>query len=609
MAKPVQRPSDAVSAFERFRLWTRRVWPPGLGVLRTETEALRIERVIAFARLLLTAIALLSIDFNPIQSIGSAPAAYVLLVLFAAHSVSALFVLRRRQKTTRAFSLTTHTIDLFAAVLTLPAAGGSNAFFTFFLFVLAAAAFRWGFRETIITTLAALALVMLHVEIASARPMLSLTGSPNFQLVMVRAAYLSVMGLLLALLVEEGHLLRSEMTVVVRLLQAIRIDAGLTRAFHAVAQRILELFDASNVMLVIENLESRRLFRWDLNGGWSIGPVAAAAGSPGAERRAFLFGPADRSISIRRRRSPWRRDSMSVHVLDASGGRMRRANWEVPAEFVAAYPFRRVIGTPINFGEEWEGRAYVFDPSVGVRLGALARFLQTVVRQVGPALFSVYLLGELRTRAGAMERARVARELHDGVIQSLIGVEMQLQVLRGRDVLGGSPVLADLEALQTTIRSEVVSLRELLQQMRPPDFDPDELLDYLADMVQRFGRDTGITARFSTDVREVMLPRRVCFELVRIVQEGLANVRKHSGASHVLVRFGVAADHWTLEIDDDGRGFPFAGRLQHADLDARRSGPVIIKERVRAIGGQLAVHSEPGRGTRLEVLVPQAARG
>jgi signal transduction histidine kinase len=86
-------------------------------------------------------------------------------------------------------------------------------------------------------------------------------------------------------------------------------------------------------------------------------------------------------------------------------------------------------------------------------------------------------------------------------------------------------------------------------------------------------------------------------------------VRKHSSASNVIVRFGVHDGHWTLEIDDDGKGFPFEGRLSHEELDARHSGPVIIKERVRGIGGQLAIDSIPGRGARLQVLIPQEARG
>jgi signal transduction histidine kinase len=244
-----------------------------------------------------------------------------------------------------------------------------------------------------------------------------------------------------------------------------------------------------------------------------------------------------------------------------------------------------------------------------VPLIELTEFLQTLVRQVSPAVFSVYLQNRLQARAGALERARVARELHDGVIQSLIGVEMQLEVLRGQDQLRTTPTADELLRLQNVLRNEVLNLRDLMQQMRPAEFDPDELLDHFADMVQRFGRDTGISARFVTDLKQVSLERHICFELVRIVQEGLANIRKHSAATHVVVRFGVGEGSWRLEVDDDGRGFPFEGTLSQAELDARSGGPMIIKERVRAIGGHLAIESRPGRGSRLEVLVPQERHG
>ena len=121
-------------------------------------------------------------------------------------------------------------------------------------------------------------------------------------------------------------------------------------------------------------------------------------------------------------------------------------------------------------------------------------------------------------------------------------------------------------------------------------------------------RDTGKTASFHTDLRDVELPRHVCFELVRIVQEGLVNVRKHSAATTVIVRFGVRNGCWALEILDNGRGFPMDSRAPSSDFDSQYGGPSIIRERVRAIGGRLIVDSGPGQGTRLEVLIPQGAR-
>jgi signal transduction histidine kinase len=105
------------------------------------------------------------------------------------------------------------------------------------------------------------------------------------------------------------------------------------------------------------------------------------------------------------------------------------------------------------------------------------------------------------------------------------------------------------------------------------------------------------------------LSPRVCGEVARIVQEALVNVRKHSGAKTVLVRVSAPDGYWKFEIDDDGRGFGFAGRHSHADLEIGRKGPVVIKERVRSIGGTLAVESAPGQGARVEIWLPRTTHG
>ena len=94
-------------------------------------------------------------------------------------------------------------------------------------------------------------------------------------------------------------------------------------------------------------------------------------------------------------------------------------------------------------------------------------------------------------------------------------------------------------------------------------------------------------------------------ELLRIVQEGRVNVRKHSGARHALVRLGSSQDRWNLTLEDDGKGFPFEGRVSQEQMEETGKGPMIIKERVRLIAGQLTVESNPGQGTRLEITVPR----
>jgi signal transduction histidine kinase len=210
----------------------------------------------------------------------------------------------------------------------------------------------------------------------------------------------------------------------------------------------------------------------------------------------------------------------------------------------------------------------------------------------------------LRLRAGAVERARFARELHDGAVQSLIAVEMQVDVLRRQSGKSES-MEEELGRIQGLLREEVLKLRELMQQMKSLDIDSRRLLSFLTDAVERFQRETGITARFYSDLDELDMPQPVCREVARIVQEGLVNVRKHSGAHQALVRLSAKDGRWKLIIEDDGRGFAFAGRLVHLEEDPEARGPLVIKERVRLIEGELAIESTPGRGSRLEISIPQ----
>ena len=579
--------------------------------LRAETspgESIRIERVISVARLFLAVIATIALYLDPVEPAAYAPIALTILVLFCAHSIAAVLVLRTRPRRARAFALITWSIDLIAAALTLPLAAPNNPFFAFFLFVLASTALRWGFRETVATTAAALFLMFLYQRAAAAIPALEASGYDDPHRLIVRTAYLVMMGLLLAYLSDISRLLRAETDAAVRLLGKIRADLNVTRVLATVANDAVKIFDASHLLVVVEELNSQRIFRWDTLGGWSLASTTVRGEPAVADRPAYFFGD-DSTMAVVRHRWLWGRPLYEAWGLDEAGRLVSHSEVPVPDAFVAEYPFRRMVVAPVAFGGEWSGRVFIFEPRRNVPLIELAEFLQTLIRQVSPAVFSVYLQNQLQIKAGALERARVARELHDGVIQSLIGVEMQIEVLRGQDPVRSMPLAGELFRLQSLVRNEVLNLRDLMQQMRPAEFDPDELLDHVADMVQRFGRDTGISARFVTDLKKVPLERHVCFELVRIIQEGLANIRKHSAARHVVVRFSVGDGAWRLEIDDDGRGFPFDGRWSQTELDAASAGPVIIKERVRAIGGQLVVESKPGRGSRLEVLVPQEQHG
>jgi signal transduction histidine kinase len=248
---------------------------------------------------------------------------------------------------------------------------------------------------------------------------------------------------------------------------------------------------------------------------------------------------------------------------------------------------------------------FILDPRLNVPRMQEVTFVQRVSRFVMPTLHNVYLWRRLKARAGAIERAHVARELHDGPIQALIGLEMQLDVMKHQAESGGAPGATQIERVQQLLRNQIQQIRDLMNQLRNTRFEPSEMVNLMSEQVDRFARETGISAKFVADTDQVSLPPEVCREMVQIVQEALMNVRKHSGAKHLLVRLSSPDEDWHLAIIDDGRGFGFEGRLSHSQLEAKNLGPSVIKERVRLIQGELEVESVPGHGTRLDIRLPK----
>ncbi len=212
-----------------------------------------------------------------------------------------------------------------------------------------------------------------------------------------------------------------------------------------------------------------------------------------------------------------------------------------------------------------------------------------------------YLAEQQKLLRAEVERARFADELHDGALQSMIAAANNLEALRRQSPSQVVTVAQELGRIEDVLREEALKLRDLMQQMKPLDVDARNLRAHLMELVDRFQRENGIAARFVCESTVSYIRPRVCDAVARIVQEGLVNVRKHSGARDVLVQFDRWDGHRRLTIEDDGRGFPFSGRFSLAELEVEGKGPLVIMDCVRSINGDLTIESTPGWGSRLEI--------
>jgi len=574
-------------------------------------ERVRIESGLAWARLLLASASLTAIYLDPTEPTQYATIAYSILITYLIHSVAVIIYLRGRYGVGDRFAYLVQAMDLIVpCALTIFTEGPNSPFFVVFFFAIMEAAFRWGFRASFMNTVAAMAVQITEVAaVAWGTLGIKLIDAP-FELnrMIIRVSYLVITGLVVGYAAEQEKQLRAEATIIARLAERARATEGsLNPTVLSVFGEMLKIFRGNALLVAVREISSGRVFCWWVEQSHPNAPPALRVSEAEFEQRdLYLFSfPADTWIA-QRRPADIVPDGWQVTAIDSTGRQLRELPRLEPPPGAPLMDCRQqVMAISFALGTTFVGRIMLRDPDLIGGIVTELRFAQKMLQQVGPAIYNLYLVRRLRSRAGAIERARTARELHDGAIQSLIGAEMQVDVLRRRASAGTGVSGGDLERIQEILRHEVLGLRELMQEMRPVDVGPRDLLDFLSNAVDRFRRDTGISARFVTALDEVTLSPRLCREVVRIAQEALFNVRRHSGAHNVMVRIHADGAYWKLEIEDDGRGFGFTGRMTGIQLDASHQGPQVIRERVRQIGGELTIESIPGRGAKLEIALPQ----
>jgi hypothetical protein len=273
------------------RSWRLRI-PPDPG------ETRRIEQWLATARVILAISALVAIRMDPTE-LGHSWAAYGLFVFYMANGGLIMMLLRRRQQSTAAFRLLVHAGDIvWPALISIFSEGPRSPFFLFFVFVLAAAAYRWGLWETLATAATEVALLwlesffLLHVTLGpgATLPWPALSGLrvnvDGFEpkRLFMQSVYLLVMGLLLGYLAERQKHLRAEKAVVTGILSRVRVEAGLTGTIQQIFKEIMSMYGAPRLVVASQESHSHRVF---------VGELNTSDGDASAEFRWLESGPRD----------------------------------------------------------------------------------------------------------------------------------------------------------------------------------------------------------------------------------------------------------------------------------------------------------------------------
>ena len=304
-----------------------------------------------------------------------------------------------------------------------------------------------------------------------------------------------------------------------------------------------------------------------------------------------------------------------------SGGGYHSFDWPKPSDGVTERMFvyvnglqdwRWVVGTGVFIGD-------ILQTVADARADVEDRIRQTSYYIVGiaiAALIGVFLSGmfiNLRERRLAdaklkdltqriidtqeEERGRVARELHDGINQMLVGARYALELARRRLGLGDARASESLSKGIDGLGGAIQEVRRISRDLRPGVLDDLGLGPALKVLIDDFSTRTGVEATFETVVFRNRLDEEARIALYRIAQEALNNIDRHSQATTIAASLKGQRNGALLRITDNGKGFK----------QTRKSGGLGLRnmqERVEQLGGTLRITSERGQGTTIEALVP-----
>jgi len=553
---------------------------------------IRAERLIAAGRTVLAVSSLFGVWLDPTEPGKHARVAYSLLVAYVVYSaLLALRAWRTRDPGGRE-RVVTHVIDLaFFSLFVYFTAGPASPFTTYFVFSMVCATLRWRWRGVLWTAAASIAAYLFIAFFIAGTPLVP--HVEGYRLA-VRVVYLAVIAVLLGYLGAHEERTRREISGLAGWpeLGPQRFDVAVG-ALLAHATRVIR---APGALLAWTEREEPWLYlaswrdgelQWSREGLRSAEPLVAER----VAETGFL--------------SAAEGDPPLVLVRSGSGFERWRGSPLRDALRARAGP-GPLLGLPLR-SDSFAGHL-LFIGKRGMSSDDLV-LGEAVAAMVAARLESVYLARSLAGQTAIEERIRLARDLHDGVLQSLTGFGLRLEAVRRLLEAGDNNdgAVRRVEELQQLLALEQRDLRFFIQELEPSKAtaagQPLSLRAQVAELVQRLELEWDLKVRLTLEGTNGEIPERLARDIYHIVREAMVNAVRHGNASVVDAEIRAADDGVSIVVADNGGGFPFTGRYSHADLVAKNLGPRTLRARVAALDGALTLDSSRA-GAKLEIRLP-----
>jgi signal transduction histidine kinase len=555
------------------------------------------ERTIALARVALGVTSLFAIWLDPAEPARFAGLTYLLQIVYVVYAlvIAALVWLRQTGAT---LALVSHLADIAAfSVLQFLTLGPSSPFFVYFIFSLFCAAIRWGWGATLWTAalvvVAYLAMTSLALRV----------GAQEFEVnrAIIRTMYLIVSAGLLVYLGRHEQRLRTEIQRLAHWPAASGADVQ--RVVDRLLEHAAEIMAARRAVLIWEAGEEPHV-----NVAlWPPGGKALQRRSPDAVEH--LLPPSLEHATFVGAAAITAGTPLTVSTADMPAV---RHSWPLPPLLA---PLLGAVGLSSAQFRTDRVSGRVFFAGLGTPGAEIVPLTDIVAREIGTSLEQLHVTLQLQDIAASEERIRVSRDLHDGVLQSLTGIRLEIRSLATSIASNPEPGRARLIALERALAIEQRELRLFIESLGPArrrgePAHAGNLRERLEVLKERMALEwkTPVTLRVTTGISALREPLADAIPLM--VHEAVVNAVKHGDPSRVAVAVERSGSHIRIVVTDDGQGFPFTGRYDHAALESLPGAPRSLLERVSAMGGELSIDSGAS-GSRVEMTIeagePQTA--
>ena len=271
-----------------------------------------------------------------------------------------------------------------------------------------------------------------------------------------------------------------------------------------------------------------------------------------------------------------------------------------------------MIVAPVLIQRELRGHAVVIRQARRKFTRDDLEFLLLLVTQAAAGFENVRLQEKAEEFAVADERGRIARDLHDGFIQSLAGIDLRVEACKLLLQRDPTRVPRELEELHQAVDRGYKEVRHYLTVLREPQREEKNLWGALDRLAAEFSARERLRVRIVRPPADPELPPTTAHDLAQIVREALRNAVRHGRASQAVIKISCRGADISLVVHDNGAGFSNGHGHGRGDGDgflAPQATPWSIRERTAALGGSLRVWTKPGRGAEITVTIPAAGRG